>query len=98
MEALESALQTISDVIWAPPLLILLFGTHLYLTFLLRWIQRYLGKAIAAGGPGAVLWMWLTGVFGIATKYAEAVLPVEYRIVTPSGFMAGGRCTFSSVE
>jgi AGCS family alanine or glycine:cation symporter len=46
--------------------------------------------AVAAGGPGAVLWMWLTGVFGIATKYAEAVLAVKYRVVTPSGDMGGG--------
>jgi hypothetical protein len=46
--------------------------------------------AIAAGGPGAVLWMWLTGVFGIATKYSEAVLSVKYRIVTERGRMAGG--------
>ena len=46
--------------------------------------------AVALGGPGAVLWMWLTGVFGIATKYAEAVLAVKYRIVTPRGTMAGG--------
>lgn len=119
-----------SDWIWGPPLLILLVGTHLFLTFRLRFIQRYLGKAIrlslqrttegtgdishfgalttalaatigtgnivgvatavAAGGPGAVLWMWLTGVFGIATKYAEAVLSVHYRIKTPKGEMAGG--------
>lgn len=46
--------------------------------------------AIAAGGPGAVLWMWLTGVFGIATKYAEALLSVKYRITLPDGTMAGG--------
>jgi AGCS family alanine or glycine:cation symporter len=37
-----------------------------------------------------VLWMWLTGVFGIATKYGEAVLAVKYRVTTPSGQMAGG--------
>src|SRR6185436_9854687 len=46
--------------------------------------------AVALGGPGAVLWMWLTGVFGIATKYAEALLAVKYRIRTPQGCMAGG--------
>jgi AGCS family alanine or glycine:cation symporter len=40
--------------------------------------------AVAYGGPGAVLWMWLTGVFGIATKYAEALLAVHYRIKTPN--------------
>src|SRR5512144_1599804 len=46
--------------------------------------------AIAAGGPGAVLWMWLTGVFGIATKYGEALLAIKYRITTETGTMAGG--------
>jgi AGCS family alanine or glycine:cation symporter len=46
--------------------------------------------AIAAGGPGAVLWMWLTGVFGIATKYGEALLAVKYRVTMPDGSMAGG--------
>jgi AGCS family alanine or glycine:cation symporter len=46
--------------------------------------------AVALGGPGAVLWMWLTGVFGIATKYAEALLAVEYRVVNEQGQMAGG--------
>ncbi len=127
---LERLLSKVSDWVWGIPLLVLLFGTHLFLTFRLRFIQRFIGKAIklsfqrktegagdvshfgalttalaatigtgnivgvataiAAGGPGAVLWTWLTGVFGIATKYAEAVLSVKYRIKTPSGQMAGG--------
>jgi len=46
--------------------------------------------AVAAGGPGAVLWMWLTGVFGIATKYAEAVLAVKYRVKNERGQFIGG--------
>ena len=119
-----------SGWLWGPPLLVLLVGTHLFLTFRLRFIQRYLFQAIrlsftrnpegegdvshfsaltialaatvgtgnivgvatavALGGPGAVLWMWLTGVFGIATKYAEAVLAVKYRVVIEHGQMAGG--------
>jgi alanine or glycine:cation symporter, AGCS family len=130
MASLEALLGRISDIVWGPPLLVLLFGTHLFLTIRLRFIQRYIFKAIklsferrregegdvsqfgalttalaatigtgnivgvatavAAGGPGAVLWMWLTGVFGIATKYAEALLSVKYRITTKSGQMAGG--------
>lgn len=130
MATLEQTLQSISDLIWGYPLIILLFGTHLFLTFRLRFIQRYIGTAIrislrreregtgdvsqfgalttalaatigtgnivgvatavAAGGPGAVLWMWLTGVFGIATKYSEALLAVKYRITTATGYMAGG--------
>ncbi len=130
MTSFETTLQSISDWVWGPPLLILLFGTHLFLTFRLRFIQRYLPQAIklslsrekegagdvsqfgalttalaatigtgnivgvatavSLGGPGAVLWMWLTGVFGIATKYAEAVLAVKYRVLTKEGTMAGG--------
>jgi len=130
MAGLEQLLGSISDVVWGPPLLILLFGTHLYLTVRLGFIQRYIGRAIrlslsresegegdvshfgalttalaatigtgnivgvatavAAGGPGAVLWMWLTGVFGIATKYAEALLAIRYRVKTAAGTMAGG--------
>jgi AGCS family alanine or glycine:cation symporter len=130
MEAIEALLNKISDIVWGPPLLILLVGTHLFLTFRLGIIQRFLLKAIrisferkregegdishfgslttalaatigtgnivgvatavASGGPGAVLWMWLTGVFGIATKYSEALLSVKYRVTTREGMMAGG--------
>ena len=130
MQTLETVLQQISDVVWGWPMIILLVGTHIFLTIRLRFIQRYLGTAIrlsfrrttegagdvshfgalttalaatigtgnivgvatavAAGGPGAVLWMWLTGVFGVATKYGEALLSVKYRITTPQGLMAGG--------
>lgn len=48
------------------------------------------GTAIALGGPGAVLWCWLTGVFGIATKYAESLLTVKYRVESKDGRMLGG--------
>jgi len=111
-------------------MLIFLVGTHVFLTFRLGIIQKYVFKgiklsfqthkegkgdishfgalmtamaatvgtgnivgvatAIAAGGPGAVLWMWLTGVFGIATKYSEALLSVKYRITNEKGFISGG--------
>jgi AGCS family alanine or glycine:cation symporter len=123
------ALERLSGFVWGPPMLVLLVGTHLFLTVRLRFIQRYLGTAlrlsvsrdggagevspfgalttalaatigtgnivgvataISAGGPGAVLWMWLTGVFGIATKYAEALLSVRYRVRMPDGEIVGG--------
>src|SRR3990170_8375584 len=130
MESLENLLGQVSDLVWGIPLLVLLFGTHIFLTIRLKFIQRFIGKAIkisfgrnkegegdisqfgamttalaatigtgnivgvatavASGGPGAVLWMWLTGVFGIATKYAEAVLSVKYRVRGAGGTMAGG--------
>ena len=41
MQGIEKALAAVADVVWGPPLLILLFGTHLYLTVRLRFIQRY---------------------------------------------------------
>src|ERR1035437_5115949 len=130
MEALERILGIISDYVWGIPLLIVLFGTHLFLTFRLGFIQKYtfhaiklsftrssegegeishfgalvtalaatigtgnivgVATAVAAGGPGAVLWLWLTGVFGIATKYAEALLSVKYRVIEKNGAVAGG--------
>jgi AGCS family alanine or glycine:cation symporter len=46
--------------------------------------------AIAAGGPGALFWMWVTGLVGMATKYGEAVLAVKYRIQDEVGTMSGG--------
>lgn len=130
MHEVERILEAISGFLWGPPMLILLVGTHLFLTFRLRFIQRHIplaiklsmsrcdegagdvshfgalttamaatvgtgnivgvATAIAGGGPGAVLWMWLTGVFGISTKYAEALLAVKYRLKTSDGTMLGG--------
>jgi AGCS family alanine or glycine:cation symporter len=46
--------------------------------------------AIAIGGPGALFWMWITGLVGMATKYAEAVLAVKYRVEGENGEMSGG--------
>ncbi len=128
-------LNQIRDLIWGLPLIILLLGTGLYLTILLKGIQikglfhaLYLAfikrkekepdsqgdishfealmtalsatvgtgniagvaTAITLGGPGALVWMWITGFLGMATKYAEAVLAVKYRIKDKNGQMAGG--------
>jgi alanine or glycine:cation symporter, AGCS family len=130
MESFGKLIAEIDSWVWGIPLIVLLFGTHLFLTFRLKFIQRYIGKAIklsvtkddfaegdvsqfsalctalaatigtgnivgvatavGLGGPGAVLWCWLTGVFGIATKYSEALLSVKYRVKTKDGTMAGG--------
>lgn len=130
MEALQNFFVWLNGYLWGPPMLVLLFGTHLYLTFRTRLIQRYIFKgiklsvtkdtsadgdvsqfgalttalaatigtgnivgvstAVALGGPGAVLWCWLTGVFGIATKYSESLLAVKYRVKTSDGTMLGG--------
>lgn len=130
MQSFHDFVIWIDSYLWGPPMLVLLFGTHLFLTFRLRFIQKHVGKAIkislkkdtsgegdvsqfgalttalaatvgtgnivgvataiALGGPGAVLWMWLTGVFGMATKYSEALLAVKYRVKTSDGTMLGG--------
>lgn len=130
METLHNLLQSLSDILWGWPMIIMLLGTHLFLTIRLRFPQLKVWKgivmsvrrdknadgdvsqfgalatalaatigtgnivgvatAIALGGPGAVLWCWLTGVFGIATKYSEALLAIKYRVKTKSGEMLGG--------
>ena len=46
--------------------------------------------AVVLGGPGAVFWMWVTALVGMATKYAEAILAVKYRTIGKNGLMAGG--------
>ncbi|MBR4846904.1 MAG: sodium:alanine symporter family protein, partial [Phascolarctobacterium sp.] len=46
--------------------------------------------AVKAGGPGALFWMWLAAFFGMATKYAEGVLAVKYRIIDENGNASGG--------
>ncbi|MDR2302432.1 MAG: sodium:alanine symporter family protein [Deltaproteobacteria bacterium] len=50
--------------------------------------------AVISGGPGAVFWMWVTAIFGMATKYGEAVLAIKYRVTDKSGHMAGGPMYF----
>ena len=46
--------------------------------------------AVGLGGPGSVLWIWLTGLFGMATKYGEAVLAIKYRVRAKDGSFIGG--------
>ena len=46
--------------------------------------------AVVAGGPGAILWMWIAAFFGMATKYAEGVLAIKFREIDENGEMAGG--------
>lgn len=46
--------------------------------------------AMVAGGPGAIVWMWVSALFGLSTKYAESALAVKYRVVNAEGQMAGG--------
>lgn len=46
--------------------------------------------AIVSGGPGALFWMWIAALFGMATKYAEGVLSIKYRVIEPDGHVLGG--------
>ena len=127
---MNDILNYLSDLLWGYPMIILLIGTHIYLTIRLKFPQRKIftaiklsvtkdkdgdgdvsqfgalatalaatigtgniigvGTAIALGGPGAVMWCWLTGVFGIATKYSEGLLAVKYRQKSEQGHMVGG--------
>ncbi len=130
MQDIQVFFSKLSSLLWGWPMIILLLGTHVFLTIRLKFPQRKIFKGIALsvksdgdsegdvsqfgalatalaatigtgniigvatavslGGPGAVLWCWLSGVFGIATKYAEGLLAVKYRVTTSDGTMMGG--------
>ena len=130
---LTNWLTTIDNLIWGPPLLVLLMGTGLYLTVRLGLLQVIrlplalklvffppkhdhkegdvssfaalctalsatigtgnivgVATAIKLGGPGALFWMWMAAFFGMATKYAEGLLAVKYRVRDQNGQMSGG--------
>ncbi|MCR5679561.1 MAG: alanine:cation symporter family protein [Prevotella sp.] len=130
METINDFFLLLSSWLWGWPMVVLLLGTHLFLTFRLGIPQRKLltgirlsvqkdagakgdvsqfgalatalaatigtgnivgvATAVALGGPGAVLWCWLTGIFGMSTKYAEGLLAVKYRVKAPDGRVYGG--------
>lgn len=127
---ISAVMNSFNDFLWGWFMIILLLGTHIFLTIRTKFVQRKtfkaiklsvtkdpdsdgdispfqalatalastigtgniigVGTAIALGGPGAVLWCWLTGVFGIATKYSESLIGVKYRVKTSDGRMLGG--------
>ena len=130
METINDVFVVLSKFLWGWPMIVLLLGTHIFLTFRLRIPQRKLltgirlsvqkdrqasgdisqfgalatalaatigtgnivgvATAVALGGPGAVLWCWLTGVFGMSTKYAEGLLAVKFRVKDSNGRWYGG--------
>ena len=131
METITTIITKIDDLVWGWGMIVLLLGTHIFMTVRTGFIQKKtitkgiklsiskdpdaegevsqfgalatalastigtgniigVGTAVALGGPGAVLWCWLTGVFGIATKYAESLIAVKYRVKTEDGRMQGG--------
>ena len=130
-DKIYGVIQSVDDFVWGWGMIVLLLGTHIFMTVRTGFIQRKtitkgiplsvakeedadgevsqfgalatalastigtgniigVGTAIALGGPGAVLWCWLTGVFGMATKYAESLIAVKYRVKTADGRMQGG--------
>lgn len=131
IETVSTFISNVDAVIWGWWLIILLFGTHIFMTFRTGFIQFKsitkgiplsltrdpdaegevsnfgalttalaatigtgnivgVGTAVALGGPGAVLWCWLSGIFGISTKYAESLIAVKYRVKKRDGRMQGG--------
>ncbi|MDH6311408.1 AGCS family alanine or glycine:cation symporter [Parabacteroides sp. PFB2-10] len=130
MEFVNHLFEQLSSFLWGWPMIILLLGTHLFLTIILKFPQRKIftairlsvtrdkqaagdvsqfgalvtslaatigtgniigvATAVSLGGPGAVFWCWITGVFGIATKYGEGLLAVKYRVKGENGEMIGG--------
>lgn len=130
-DKIYGVIQSVDDFVWGWGMIVLLLGTHIFMTIRTGFIQRKtitkgiplsvakeedadgevsqfgalatalastigtgniigVGTAIALGGPGAVLWCWLTGVFGMATKYSESLIAVKYRVKTADGRMQGG--------
>ena len=128
---MANVISFISDkIMWGIPMIVLLFGTHLYMTYKTGFVQKYVfkgiklslqgntgkkgdlsifgslmtalsstigtgniigvGTAVALGGPGAILWTWLGGIFGIATKYSESLIAVKYRRKNQDGSYTGG--------
>lgn len=130
MEIINNFFEAVDEFIWGIPMIVILLGTHIFMTVRTKFIQRKtfkaiklsvtkdpdvdgdispfqalttalastigtgniigVGTAVALGGAGAVLWCWLTGVFGIATKYAESLIAVKYRVKDKNGRMQGG--------
>ena len=139
MDIISAWLDILYSWVWGPPLLILLIGIGVYLTFALKGLQfRYLGyalklvfgpqtahsragegdishfaslmtalaatigigniagvaTAVSVGGFGALFWMWVTALIGMAIKYGEAILAVKYRMTDDRGEMCGGPMYF----
>ena len=129
-QTIEKFINDFDTLLWGVPMIVILLGSHIYMTIRTKFVQRKtltaiklsvtkdpecdgdispfqalttalastigtgniigVGTAIALGGAGAVLWCWLTGVFGIATKYAESLIAVKYRVKNSDGQMQGG--------
>jgi AGCS family alanine or glycine:cation symporter len=135
MPAIEAFMSQLNNLVWGPPMLIMILGVGLFLSlglklmpifklgagFRLMWQGRKpigddaegdippfqalmtalsatvgtgniagVATAVFLGGPGALFWMWLTALVGMATKYSEAVLAVRFRETDERGVYMGG--------
>lgn len=131
MDTINRITEKIDNIVWGIPLILLILGCGIFLTFRVGGIQfRKLGlalkymfsneengdgeissfgalctalsatigtgnivgvaTAIAAGGPGALFWMEIAALFGMATKYSEGLLAIKYRVSDKNGKMLGG--------
>ncbi len=130
---MQPLLNSINSIVWGPVTIILLMGSGIFLSIILRGIQirkifyslkllsghfdnpddageithfqalsaalsatigtgniAGVATAIALGGPGAIFWMWITAIFGMALKYAECLLSLKYRIIHENGAVGAG--------
>lgn len=127
-------LEKLNAILWGAPSLILLTGTGLFLTFVLKGMQftklihafklafvpnkkeaesegdisnfkalmtslagmigngniAGVATAVTLGGPGAIFWMWVVGLLGMTTKYAEALLAMKFRVQNDKGEYSSG--------
>lgn len=135
-DLISNALSQLNGIVWGVPMMVLLFGTGIYLSIRLKLLPvRRLGyalrmlkkkpedeesgdiapfkalmtsmsatvgtgniagvaTAIGIGGPGALFWMWITALIGLATKYSETVLAVNFREEQEDGRTVGGPMYF----
>ncbi len=130
LEPISQFISSVDGWLWSWPLIIMLVGTHIYMTIRTKFIQRKIGTAIklslqpdtesegnispfaaltttlsatvgtgnivgvataiVCGGVGAIFWMWIIGILGMATKYAETLIALKFRVKDKNGDMLGG--------
>lgn len=133
LDTFSKIVSDIDGIVWGLPMIVFLLGSHIIITFVTKFVQKYtfkgiklslqkedagsgdlsvfgalmtalsstigtgniigVGTAIYLGGPGAVFWTWIGGIFGIATKYAESYIAVKHRVKHSNGEYSGGAMT-----
>lgn len=133
LDNISKIVSDIDGIMWGLPMIIFLLGSHIIITIVTKFVQKFtfkgiklslqnenggsgdlsvfgalmtalsstigtgnivgVGTAIFLGGPGAVFWTWIGGIFGIATKYAESYVAVKHRTKHSNGEYSGGAMT-----